>query len=362
MKDGKEEFLKAVEVNPDKFYRIYFGLKAAPLTLAHEEIINMLIKDIVSKYNNISLIIGVADSEWKEKFHLERMVTKYIDQHNILNQGQNVEVVSQDGWQGLYIWLNNNNLFRREQTLIVVGEDEWKHIEFNDEVWKDVDKLTRDYWIHCAKSRSENDCSASKVRDILYKDPDVSYCYIKDYISRWTYNYIKDNGLFWQLKPNYRADENVFVKNYDASKFDRPSVTVDNIIWTEQYKDLKLRKYVLLIRRKGHPYKGYWALPGGFLDVKNDKTLEEAALRELHEETSLKLDIFNTRQVKAYADIGTDPRTRIVDVVFETMVYPSTLKQAKGADDAVECAVFDVEDLPKLAFNHEQILKEFFKL
>ena len=151
----------------------------------------------------------------------------------------------------------------------------------------------------------------------------------------------------------------MFVEKYDVSKFDRPSVTVDNIAWAE-YNN---KKWILLIRRAGHPYKGYWALPGGFLDVKSDKNLEEAALRELREETGLSKDLLigETKQFRTYSDIGTDPRTRIIDVVFSSKFTCEALTDAKAGDDAAETHVFSLDNLPKLGFNHAQIIREYFE-
>ena len=358
--DRKQEFLQKVAANPASFFYVYFGLKAAPLTLAHERIIDYLVDEFVRKYKNIHLHIGIADSEFREKFHLLEMVQDFVCKHypDIESPKNNwyadrLRVVRQSGWQGLYDWLKSEN-YDSKRTLVIVGEDEAEHIAKNDGVWKNVPAFIAEYRFHVAKMRDDG-ISATKIRDIFYRDPDVDYYYVKDLISKWTYDWIKQFGTFWQLKENYRAEENNFIEKYDPSAFDRPSVTVDNIVWSE----FNGKKYILLIRRGGHPYKGFWALPGGFLDM-NDKNLKDAARRELKEEALPEINGFDSVQFRTYSDKGTDPRTRIVDVVYATRPDWVTITKAKAGDDAAEMHIFPVDELPHLAFNHKQIIEEFF--
>ena len=115
-----------------------------------------------------------------------------------------------------------------------------------------------------------------------------------------------------------------------------------------------------MIRRRGHPYKGFWALPGGFLDM-NDRNLESAAKRELREEALPDVIGFDSVQFKTYSDKGTDPRTRIVDVVFATRLAWIDLNKNKAGDDAAETHIFPVDELPRLGFNHGQIIREYFE-
>lgn len=359
--DRKRDFLQEVADNPDSIFYVYFGLKAAPLTLAHERIIDYLVDEFVRKYKNIHLRIGIADSEFREKFSLVEMVQDFVCKHypDIELPENNwyadqLRVVRQDGWQGLYDWLKNEN-YKGKRTLVVVGEDEAEHIAKDDGVWKNVPQFVNEYRFHVAKMRDDG-ISATKAREIFYRDPDVDYYYVKDLISKWIYDWIKQFGTFWQLKENYRAEENNFIEKYDPSVFERPSVTVDNIVWSE----FNGKKYILLIRRGGHPYKGFWALPGGFLDM-NDKNLRDAARRELREEALPDIIGFDSVQFKTYSDKGTDPRTRIVDVVYATQLDWVTITKAKAGDDAAEMHIFPVDELPRLGFNHAQIIREYFK-
>lgn len=104
---------------------------------------------------------------------------------------------------------------------------------------------------------------------------------------------------------------------------------------------------VLLIQRKHDPYAGMWALPGGFVDM--DETVEEAIVRELEEETSLKAN--NLRQLHTFSEIGRDPRGRTVSVTFFGLTEMDN-STVIGGDDAKDAQWFAVENLPQLAFDH----------
>lgn len=128
--------------------------------------------------------------------------------------------------------------------------------------------------------------------------------------------------------------------------FPRPAVTVDAVILSP----LEQGYEVLLIRRGHEPYEGRWALPGGFLDM--DEELEEAAARELEEETGLEgiaLEQFGT-----FGKIGRDPRGRTVSVAYMAIV--GARPQARAGDDAAEVGWFPLMGLPDLAFDHGEIL------
>lgn len=126
------------------------------------------------------------------------------------------------------------------------------------------------------------------------------------------------------------------------------NITTDSVIFYAGNRQLK----VLLIKRKNDPFKDHWALPGGFLE--EDETLEEGAKRELHEETGLRVN--KLHQVRAFGAVGRDPRGRTISVAFLGKVEEE--RKVKGADDAREAAWFPVNDLPKLAFDHSEILDE----
>lgn len=132
-------------------------------------------------------------------------------------------------------------------------------------------------------------------------------------------------------------------------KYPRPAVTVDTIIIRSACKEPEL----LLIQRLNPPFQNQWAIPGGFVDM--DETVEQAAARELKEETGLSGIILN--QFKTYSAVNRDPRGRTISIVF-VGIAPSSSNAVAG-DDAKNAQWFKPNNLPKLAFDHELILTEF---
>lgn len=131
-------------------------------------------------------------------------------------------------------------------------------------------------------------------------------------------------------------------------EYKNPASTVDIIV---PYK-----KGIILIKRKKEPYKNHWALPGGFIDY-GKETLEEAAKRELQEETGLITKISELELIGVYSKPTRDPRNHTISHVYEARETKGTLK---AADDALEVKVF--KTIPKkLAFDHEEILKDYFE-
>ena len=104
-------------------------------------------------------------------------------------------------------------------------------------------------------------------------------------------------------------------------------------------------------KRKRPPYEGAWAIPGGF--VEPHETLMEAALRELEEETSLRLP--RAEQLRVFDAVDRDPRARVISVVHWTVVNAAD-HTPRGSDDASEAAWFDLTELPELAFDHAEVL------
>jgi len=138
-------------------------------------------------------------------------------------------------------------------------------------------------------------------------------------------------------------------ENYDASKYDRPSVTVDVVIFSILDDKLKM----LLIKRKSWPYEGMWAIPGGF--VKMDEGLEEAAYRELAEETRVTSSEVYLEQLYTFGSPRRDPRTRVITVAYFALVSADKLNP-QAASDAEDVGWFSIYDLPDLAFDHADIL------
>lgn len=113
---------------------------------------------------------------------------------------------------------------------------------------------------------------------------------------------------------------------------------------------------IVLIKRKYEPFKNYWALPGGFLEL-GKETLEQAAARELFEETSLRTNPKELRLVGVYSNPGRDPRGHVIAHAYEVRNYSGELR---ANDDAAKVRAF--KKLPdKLAFDHKEILSNYFK-
>ncbi|MBN1314880.1 MAG: NUDIX hydrolase [Anaerolineales bacterium] len=137
-------------------------------------------------------------------------------------------------------------------------------------------------------------------------------------------------------------------ETYAPSKYERPSVTVDVVIFS--FFDSQFQ--VLLIKRGRWPFQGSWALPGGFVDM--NETLQAAALRELEEETGV-TDVY-LEQLYTFGDPGRDPRTRVISVVYLAFV-PAGLVKPRAGDDADDARWWSINSLPEeLAFDHAEIL------
>ncbi|MDX9932630.1 MAG: NUDIX hydrolase [Bacteroidales bacterium] len=134
-------------------------------------------------------------------------------------------------------------------------------------------------------------------------------------------------------------------------EYPRPAVTVDAAVLVK--KDDKLS--ILLIERKHDPFKGCYALPGGFVD--EDETLENAIARELQEETNLTLS--NLQQFRAYSRPDRDPRGRTISVIFISIL--NTFPDAVAGDDAAAVKWFPLNQLPELAFDHTEIVADIMK-
>ena len=124
-------------------------------------------------------------------------------------------------------------------------------------------------------------------------------------------------------------------------------LTVDIVLLQKSVSGRKL----LLIQRKNEPFKDSWALPGGFVDENEDLT--DAARRELAEETGIHLQ--HLEQLKAFGKPYRDPRGHVVSIAFLAVVQNENIV-VKAADDAKDAKWFSVNDLPKLAFDHAEII------
>ena len=130
-------------------------------------------------------------------------------------------------------------------------------------------------------------------------------------------------------------------------KYPHPAVSVDIVVFTIRDNQLKL----LLIRRANSPHKGKWALPGGFVDI--TEGLDEAASRELQEETGV--SSVYLEQLYTFGKPKRDPRERVITVAYYALI-PSDKMQLQAATDAAAVGWFGMNELPKLAFDHADIV------
>jgi 8-oxo-dGTP diphosphatase len=128
----------------------------------------------------------------------------------------------------------------------------------------------------------------------------------------------------------------------------RPMVTVDAAV----FACIEGKTKLLLVQRKHEPYQGSWALPGGY--VESDEDLPEAAARELAEETGLK-DV-SLEQLRTFGKPGRDPRGRTITVVYFGIAGQDHC-QINAADEAAQAQWSDIDNLPPLAFDHDQIVR-----
>lgn len=155
------------------------------------------------------------------------------------------------------------------------------------------------------------------------------------------------------------AEEKDFLENYNPKEYPSIGLTADIVVFTIRNGELS----VLLIERGDHPFKGRWALPGGF--VNPNETSETAATRELVEETGISLDRAFLEQLKTYSEPNRDPRTRVVSTAYLALI--PNLPNPEAGDDAAKAHFFavkdvladeDAEDKIHLAFDHEQIIRD----
>ena len=154
---------------------------------------------------------------------------------------------------------------------------------------------------------------------------------------------IDDIDIYAVRGPN----ENYEVEEQYCYKYPRPAVTTDCVVITKEAEPK-----VLLIERGADPFKGCWAFPGGFLNM--DETTEQCAIRELEEETGMRIQ--GLQQIGAYSKVDRDPRGRTITVAYLAVINSPC--EVTGQDDAAKAQWFPLTALPELAFDHEEIMKD----
>ncbi len=140
------------------------------------------------------------------------------------------------------------------------------------------------------------------------------------------------------------------------SEHKNPGCTADSIILYEKNLDF-LKTKIPLVKRKNEPYKGFWALPGGFLNY-GEETIEQCCVREDWEEIGLIIKLEDLELFGVYSDPLRDPRGHVTSHVYEITTFSGTLK---AGDDAAKVRLFELGKLPPLAFDHEKITADYIK-
>lgn len=279
-------------------------------------------------------------------------------------------------------YLEANDLLDKD-TVIVLGMDEWTDL-YNGYRWKDAARLKEcvrfevfDRWLGTHRWYTRFGfggpvdadkvpmnlpvASSTEVREELRFNPFAAPATVSPDIM----HYISFHGLYGQMYPEtYIPEQRKFIEEYSAGEYPKPSVTATMVIHTNTE--------VLLVRRKNHPYRGYWCLPGGFAEPY--ESIEDAGLRELEEETGLKpgcstgFSRSDVRQVGVFTP--EDPRfsrekgTWGYDVALSVNIGDIGKLMARAGDDAEEVAwvTFDRAKDTSLAFHHGKIFSKFMKM
>lgn len=149
-------------------------------------------------------------------------------------------------------------------------------------------------------------------------------------------------------------NEEEFLKNYKASDYPVPLLMVDSVLFTVENQSLK----ILLLKRTEHPHKDRWALPGGFININEDKSTTETALRTLTEKTSVTPPYLE--QLATFSSAERDPRGWSASVAYFALIAhqetKAFLNKAEKANDIQWIALDDLSEIEPLAFDHQQII------
>jgi ADP-ribose pyrophosphatase YjhB (NUDIX family) len=151
--------------------------------------------------------------------------------------------------------------------------------------------------------------------------------------------------------------ESIFLENYNIHEFDIPLTSVDMTIFTIEDDTLK----ILLVKRAQFPSKGEWALPGGFIDLKVDGTLNDTVSRKLKEKTGV--DISHLEQVATYGSASRDPRGWSVTISYMALISNKniTLTTDESSEEVVWLPIEEIQNNYQLAFDHKAILDESYQ-
>ena len=362
---------------------IVYGGAFDPVTVAHEAIIYHILSNAPENSGFLFLVTDNGEKNCSvdvaDRLEMLRMAVSKCVRSIGIEGNVDFEVKVQRERTADY--LEANGLLDKD-TVIVLGMDEWTDL-YNGYRWKDAARLKEcvrfevfDRWLGARRWYTRFGfgagvdavkvpmnipaASSSEVSEELRFNPFAAPATVSPDIM----HYISFHGLYGQMCPEtYIPEQRKFIEEYSAGEYPKPSVTATMVIHTNTE--------VLLVRRKNHPYKGYWCLPGGFAEPY--ESIEDAGLRELEEETGLKPECSagfsrsDVRQVGVFTP--EDPRfsrekgTWGYDVALSVNVGDVGKLMARAGDDAGEVAwvTFDRAKDTGLAFHHGKIFSKFMK-
>lgn len=352
----------------------FYGLAADPLTKGHITIIKSLIKRL-KEDETLHIMISNNDEKIYSAPAQDRLqILDDVVQDILLNKEVKGTVCTCIQNERMHYFLRKNfSNLRDEDITIVVGDDEFESLLRGE--WVNAELLLQNFsflvysregkddWRRNPISTEINyktvdlevpDTSSTRARRLLLRDPGLHYdTAIKFLLTHQVFREIKKRALYKQNPPTYEQDQKAYLKTYEEMKeknhWGEPSVTTDIVAFNGNK--------ILLIRRGNYPYKNYWCLCGGFMDL-TDPELKYTAARELKEETHLDIDANKFHQIKTYSHMF-DPRMRIVDVAFEVRVSKKEMDSVSAGDDANEARWFSLDDLPPLGFHHRMIIEDW---
>lgn len=200
--------------------------------------------------------------------------------------------------------------------------------------------------------------SAVNIRDLYFRR-DANMNFIKAVVPQTTFVYLdafKDTPEYEQIIKEREFVEN-YKKQYASLPYPPIFSTADTVVIQSGH--------VLLIKRRAEPGKGLWAMPGGYVNANTDKSVEDAAIRELREETMIKVPApvlrGNIVRSKVFDAIDRSPRGRIITHAFFIQLPDGELPKVKGSDDAEKARWVPIADIkPEECFeDHYEILQHF---
>jgi bifunctional NMN adenylyltransferase/nudix hydrolase len=321
-----------------------------PFHNAHLEII----KRSTALCNKLIVIMGSANQPrtYKNPFNVEeraRMIRS-------ATAGLALQIVIESNTDTIY---NDQAWAVRIQTLVN------KNIEFGESIAiighkKDDSSFYLDMFPQWGYENVEEiePLSAVNIRDLYFKEA-VNYKFIKGVLPETTYNFLLDFAHTDEYRQIIKEREFVetYKKQYASLPYPPIFSTADAVVVQSGH--------VLMIKRRAEPGKGLWALPGGYVNANTDKSVEDAAIRELREETKIKVPEpvlrGNIVRAKVFDAIDRSPRGRIITHAFYIQLPDGELPKVKGADDAEKARWVPISDVKseECFEDHYEILQHF---